>query len=166
MKRLLFISLLVAAAVSSYAQNDSANNYVKGFMTLPSFQVRVLPDSSLYTNAKLEKNWPVMIMFFSPDCDHCQHQVKEMLAYKNELKDIQVVMISVLPYKDNKGFYEEYGLATEALPVQRATGWRTASLWQTVRPDAPKMQKRDHAALPQGIRKPRNMQGLRSGSFP
>jgi thioredoxin-related protein len=43
-----------------------------------------------------------MIMFFSPDCDHCQKQTKELLAYKKELKDIQILMVSVLSYKDSK----------------------------------------------------------------
>ena len=53
-----------------------------------------------------------MIMFFSPDCDHCQKQTKEMLAYKEELKNIQIMMISALSYKDSKTFYNEYGLAS------------------------------------------------------
>jgi len=52
-----------------------------------------------------------MIMLFSPDCDHCQQQTKELLAYKDELKNIQILMVSVLPYTDSKNFYQEYGLA-------------------------------------------------------
>ena len=53
-----------------------------------------------------------MIMFFSPDCDHCQKQTKELLAYKKELQNIQIMMVSVLSYKDSKTFYNEYGLAS------------------------------------------------------
>lgn len=53
-----------------------------------------------------------MLMFFSPDCDHCQRQTKEMLAYKEELKNVQILMLSALPYKDAKNFYDDYGLSS------------------------------------------------------
>jgi thioredoxin-related protein len=41
-----------------------------------------------YSNINVQKNKPFMIMFFSPDCDHCQKQTKDILAYKNELKEV------------------------------------------------------------------------------
>ena len=50
-------------------------------------------------------------MFFSPECEHCQKETKELLAYKEELKGIQILMVSALPYKEIKDFYETYGLA-------------------------------------------------------
>jgi len=99
-------------AITSFSQRDSADNYVKGFLTIPAFKINIVPDSSMFTNDNLKKNMPVMIMFFSPDCDHCQKQIKEMMAYKQELKNIQIVMISPLSYKDNKTFYDEYALAS------------------------------------------------------
>lgn len=102
---------MIAIALSSFSQKDSADNYVKGFLTIPAFKINIVPDSSLYTNDNLKKNMPLIIMFFSPDCDHCQKQIKEMMAYKEELKNIQIVMISPLSYKDNKIFYDEYALA-------------------------------------------------------
>lgn len=49
-------------------------------------------------------------MFFNPDCDHCQTETKELLAYKEELKDIQIVMVSALPYGMIRTFYIEYGI--------------------------------------------------------
>ena len=51
-------------------------------------------------------------MFFNPDCEHCQKETKELLAYKEELKDIQIVMTSALPYKLIKDFYTEYNIAS------------------------------------------------------
>lgn len=35
---------------------------------------------------------PTMLMFFSPTCPHCVHQIDSMIAYKKEFKDIQIVM--------------------------------------------------------------------------
>ena len=51
-------------------------------------------------------------MFFSPDCEHCQKETKELLAYKEELKNIQILMISTSSYSMIKQFYQEYALST------------------------------------------------------
>lgn len=102
---------MATATLTSFAQTSANDDYVKAFENLPAFKISTVPDSSLYTNNELNKSKPVVMMFFSPDCEHCQLQVKEFMAYKNELKDIQFVMISALPYKDNLGFYNEYNIA-------------------------------------------------------
>lgn len=49
-------------------------------------------------------------MFFNPDCDHCQNETKELMAYKEELKDIPILMISAAPYSEIKDFYETFNL--------------------------------------------------------
>ena len=51
-------------------------------------------------------------MFFNPDCDHCQKETKELLAYKEELKGIQILMVSTASYPQIKDFYEAYGLSS------------------------------------------------------
>ncbi|MEO6720690.1 MAG: TlpA disulfide reductase family protein [Ferruginibacter sp.] len=102
----------MTAVFAGNAQTDTANDYVNKFLTIPAFRINTAPDSSFYGNEQLKKNAPFMIMFFSPDCDHCQKQTKELLAYKNELKNIQIIMVSALPYNDSKNFYNEYGLAS------------------------------------------------------
>ncbi len=51
-------------------------------------------------------------MFFNPDCDHCQKETKELLAYKKELKDLQIVMVSPAAFSLIKSFYEDYNIAS------------------------------------------------------
>ena len=51
-------------------------------------------------------------MFFSPDCDHCQKETKELLAYKEELKDLQIVMASPAAFAEIKSFYADYNIAS------------------------------------------------------
>jgi thioredoxin-related protein len=110
-KKSFLVLFFIASVFAGFAQNNSDNDYVKQFTTIPGFNINTVPDSSFFTNEKLVKNTPFMIMLFSPDCDHCQQQTKELLAYKDELKNIQILMVSVLPYTDSKNFYQEYGLA-------------------------------------------------------
>lgn len=53
-----------------------------------------------------------MLMFFSPDCEHCQRETKELLAYKEELKGIQILMVSIASYREIKDFYETFQLSS------------------------------------------------------
>ena len=94
------------------AQKDTTDNYVNRFVTIPAFKVNIVPDSSEFSNQNLKKNVPFILMFFSPDCEHCQNETKELLAYKTELKDIQILMVSIAPYKEIKDFYETFRLSS------------------------------------------------------
>ena len=52
-----------------------------------------------------------MIVAFSPDCEHCQHEIKEIKANIKFFKNVQIVMISNLGYQYIKVFYKEFGIA-------------------------------------------------------
>ena len=112
MQKLLLSFLLAFASVAGFAQKDTADNYVNRFISIPAFNINIVPDSSFFSKEQLNKNAPFIIKFFSPDCDHCQKQVKDLLAYKDELKNVQVLMVSPLSFKDNNNFYKEYNLSS------------------------------------------------------
>lgn len=95
-----------------FAQADTSDNYVKRFITIPAIKLNRVPDSSLYTNENIKKNAPFVIMFFSPDCDHCQTETKELLAYKQELKNIQILMVSMASFPEIKDFHETFQLSS------------------------------------------------------
>ena len=112
MKRILFLLLLTGTTLILFAQKDSSDNYVNRILTLPAFNINVLPDSAAFTSNNIKKNSPFVIMFFNPDCDHCQKETKELLAYKEELKGLQILMVSSSSYTEIKDFYQEYGLSS------------------------------------------------------
>ncbi len=93
------------------AQQPPLPNSLSKFETIPAFNIYTVPDSIAFANKNLQKNRPLVIMFFSPDCDHCQKETKELLAYKEELKNIQILMVSPSSYGAVKQFYEEYTLS-------------------------------------------------------
>lgn len=104
--------LLAGSSASLFAQADTSDNYVKKFLNIPAIQINMVPDSAVYSNKNLKKNEALVIIFFNPDCDHCQKETKELLAYKNELKGVQILMVSPAPFGEIKKFYDEYGLAS------------------------------------------------------
>lgn len=49
-------------------------------------------------------------MLFNPDCDHCQHETEEIIKNIDHLKDVQIVMATMMPFVQMKSFYEKYDL--------------------------------------------------------
>lgn len=131
MKKTLFFLLLATGMFAVSAQNDSAALYVNRFVNIPAFKINTVPDSAVFTNQQLKKNQPCIIMFFSPDCDHCQMETKELMAYKTELKNIQILMVSAAPYNEIKEFYESYQLASMSnIQVGQDVNYRLGSIYK------------------------------------
>ena len=104
---LLFVTLL---SIGALAQVDTVGAPYKRFPTLPPIQLLLSDSVSKFTKEGLAKDQPVMLMLFSPDCSHCQHTAEELLKYKEELKDIQVVMATMHSLYDMNAFVSKYRL--------------------------------------------------------
>ena len=57
-----------------------------------------------------------MVIYFAPDCSHCQHLMYEMKPKLKDFKNIQIVMITFTrieyPYLQLlRNFYRDYGLS-------------------------------------------------------
>lgn len=108
-KQLLFIIFLFAFKAAT-AQTDTSALYFK-YPDVPPFTITRIPDSTKFVKADLTKNKPVLIMVFSPDCDHCKHEIKELIEHIDLFKNIQIVMASPLDFNLIKTFYETYKIA-------------------------------------------------------
>lgn len=102
MKKLLSLCALVLLASCIRAQDKRIDN-------LPMYHI-LNTDSVKVTTANLKKDKPVMIIYFSPDCSHCQHLMFEMKPKLKELSNIQIVMITFTSYPMIKDFYKSFGL--------------------------------------------------------
>jgi thiol-disulfide isomerase/thioredoxin len=111
-KKIILLASFIGCSIFALAQTDSSAKALPKFETIPSFTIYTLPDSTVFSNKDLYKNKPFVIMFFSPDCEHCQKEMKELLAYKEELKNIRILMASPGSYPMIKQFYQDYGVAS------------------------------------------------------
>ncbi len=114
MKKLLpvlFICLI--ASTVSLAQQAASNQEppYKRFPTIPPFDLLQTDSSTHLTRDNILKKHNTLIMFFSPDCPHCQHQTEDILAFIEKLKDVQIVMATYQPFEEMVGFYQKYQLA-------------------------------------------------------
>jgi thiol-disulfide isomerase/thioredoxin len=104
MKKLLFFFGLIVAAACSRAQTNTPPPAIAPYHILNT-------DSVYLTPANLKKNMPVMIIYFSPDCPHCQHFMNEMKPKMKAFRNIQIVMITfVTQLKAIQVFYRDYDL--------------------------------------------------------
>ena len=96
----------------SNAQTDSTKiPPYKRYPTLPPIQILLSDSSTMFTKAQIPQGKPVLFMIFSPDCSHCQHETEELKAHMDEMKDLEIVMITYHPIYMMKDFVANYGLA-------------------------------------------------------
>jgi thiol-disulfide isomerase/thioredoxin len=107
--RLFFLFCLLSIGLDCFSQVDTLQPPYKRFPTVPPFKV-MLKDSSYYEKKNLPKNKAVWFMIFGPDCDHCQEETRQIIAHQKELKDVQVVMITLHPVDRMRTFIADYKL--------------------------------------------------------
>lgn len=110
MKKAVFTFITVFMALGAIAQIDTSQKYFKSPF-IPAFNIRKVPDSSSFTNNMLQKNKPTIIVFFDPDCDHCQEATKKFTSKIDRFKDVQILMVTIMQFDRTKKFYKDYNLA-------------------------------------------------------
>jgi|SRR4051812_3384575 peroxiredoxin len=111
MKNRLFLLLLAFTVKLASAQTLPPDSPAyKRFPSIPPFTLLQV-DSTNLSKDNLKHHQPTLIMYFSPDCDHCKHQWAEMEKQMNELKKYQIVMVTYQPFQEMVDFYKEHKIA-------------------------------------------------------
>lgn len=76
---------------------------------LPAFKM-TQADGSVYTAEQVEAGKPLLLVYFSPECDHCQVFMKSFFKRADEFKNTQVLFITYLPLDRLVKFESEYPL--------------------------------------------------------
>lgn len=113
MKIKLFLILFIVPVIA-YLQpsKDTAAPYFKN-NGYPNIQLLLTDSSTIFTKENLPKDKTVVLIFFSPDCEHCQHTASEMIKKMDSLSNLFMVWNgpSYLPLEQVKEFYAHYHLA-------------------------------------------------------
>jgi thioredoxin-related protein len=78
------------------------------YPTVPPFRLLKLDSTTYLTKDDLHKNRKTLVMYFSPDCEHCKHQTEAILADFKDFRDIEIVMATYQPFSEMKEFNEHY----------------------------------------------------------
>ncbi len=103
---------LLLLAIFSFKQGFSQDEppAFKQSTTFPAFELRKA-DNSIFKSGMLKKNTPTAVIFFSPTCEHCQHQIEWMLKRNNDLKKYQFVWATYQPVEELFDFNKKYQLS-------------------------------------------------------
>jgi len=107
----LTILLLTALQEFSFSQEQATATPApyERFKNLPPFELKGL-DGKAIKRDNLLKNRGTILMFFSPDCNHCLQQMDWMKQVKEELKAYNFVLATYQPLEELKGFYQSFRL--------------------------------------------------------
>lgn len=67
-------------------------------------------DSIWFRYSDLSPKKPTVIIYFSPECSHCHHEMKELLKRKDSIANATFVLASFHPLDSIKKFSKKYSL--------------------------------------------------------
>lgn len=110
MKKLVLFVCLLAAAACTNAQTQPQSFVPPAY--IPEYKI-LTTDSVYVTPANLKKDKGTVIIYFAPDCSHCQRMMFELKPHLKEFKNVQVIMITFVTnqaIKAMKTFARDYGI--------------------------------------------------------
>ncbi len=112
MKRVLAVIAGLFFLFSLQAQTSTPSE--PGYLKNPDFPpIRLLEVDSVHyvTKTEIKRNRRILLIFFSPECEHCKHQMQDILADFDKFKDIEIVMATFQPFDEMKNFYTYYRIS-------------------------------------------------------
>lgn len=77
---------------------------------LPPFQM-VQADGKVFKAEELPKGKPILLIYFSPDCEHCQKLMDTFFKQPAKFKKATVAMLTYLPVDKVATFVKDYPVA-------------------------------------------------------
>lgn len=95
---ILLLSVIVAIGLQVHAQAQNK---------LPPFSM-LLTNGKTYSTTNLSKNKPTVLIYFAPDCEHCQVLIKAFFKKIAEFKNTQVLMVTFKPVNELVDFEKSF----------------------------------------------------------
>jgi thiol-disulfide isomerase/thioredoxin len=102
MNRIVFFilaGLMILTSFNAYSQPGK----------IPPFQI-IQSNGRVFKAENLPFGKPIVIIYFSPDCEDCQQFTKELLNRINEFNNASIAMITYLSLNTVKQFVSDYHL--------------------------------------------------------
>ncbi len=110
-KKFVVFILIIVSGNGLFAQADSSAPLYLRFPSIPQFTIYNVKDSSKFTREDLKRKKPTVLILFSPECEHCQRETKELEAHIDKFKNAQIVMVTYLSFGEMEKFYKDNHIA-------------------------------------------------------
>jgi thiol-disulfide isomerase/thioredoxin len=115
MKKYTFFLTLLAALLMTVSGKSQQTAPVQtpplpymSDQVLPSFDLLEVDSTTQFHTKDIPSGRPILLMYFSPDCEHCQHETEDIIKNMDSLKRVRIVMLTSLPFDKMKTFYSYY----------------------------------------------------------
>ena len=109
MKKYVLLSIFIAAALFSQAQQFDETPPYKKNSALPEFKI-LQADSTWFTDLLIPEHKPVIIMYFSPECGHCQTEAENLAQNRDKLDSAFMLFVSYHSPEEIGDFVKKYKL--------------------------------------------------------
>jgi thioredoxin-related protein len=75
--------------------------------SMPSFEMQ-LTNGKIFTNRNLQKNKPVLLIYYAPDCEHCQALITQIFRNFTPFRKLQIVLVTFEPLSYAQAFERNY----------------------------------------------------------
>lgn len=104
MKSRLFLFFLLLSGAAVWLPARLSAQTPENF---PAFSM-VLSNGQFFTSTQIPKTKPVLLIYFAPDCDHCQTLMKAFFSRADEFKNTEVLMVTFKPASEVAQFVKVY----------------------------------------------------------
>lgn len=103
-RQFLFISIVLICFSTIWCSSPAI------CQSMPAFKMQ-LTNGKIFSSTELSRQRPVIIIYFAPDCDHCQVLMKELLKKMAAFKNSQIVMATFERVNEVAGFEKLYQIS-------------------------------------------------------
>ncbi|MBC7722973.1 MAG: redoxin domain-containing protein [Pedobacter sp.] len=114
----LFIALFLIITIPGIGYNQTNYDTLPPYLktkAMPIFKLldcnSTKDDSVWISNKSLPTNRPIVFVYFSPECSHCEYETEEIKKHMDSLSNAFFIFVSYHPLEKIKEFYDKYGLA-------------------------------------------------------
>ena len=75
--------------------------------SLPPFKM-YRSDKTIFNATELPKTKPVVLIYFDPDCDHCQKLMKELFGKIDAFKKAEIIMVTFKSVEEVAAFEKQH----------------------------------------------------------
>src|SRR5512144_647479 len=75
--------------------------------SLPPFKM-YLSNKTVFSATELPKEKPVIVIYFDPECDHCQKLMNDLFKKINSFKKAEIVIVTFKPVEEVAAFEKKY----------------------------------------------------------
>lgn len=108
MKNIIALFFFIMGICTTTHAQDSLPPYLQ-VPYIPPFKI-LLTDSTYFNKSDLPNKKPIVIIYLSPDCGHCQIQTKELADSMHLVKNVFFVLTSYKPIPEIADFEKTYQL--------------------------------------------------------